>query len=152
MKKQKILSIFLWVVFIAAVSWLVFWVATLPKIPQGEFLSKNGLHWHVTLNIKIKGEDVAIPAGIGLGAVHNPIHTHDPDDVVHLEFDGIVKKEDVALKNFFKVWGKDFSKESILGNKTGDGGTVKMFINGKENTEFENYLMQDGDKIEIVYE
>ncbi len=152
MKKQKILSIFLWVVFIAAVSWLVFWVATLPKIPQGEFLSKNGLHWHATLNIKIKGEDVAIPAGIGLGAVHNPIHTHDPDDVVHLEFDGIVKKEDVALKNFFKVWGKDFSKESILGNKTGDGGTVKMFINGKENTEFENYLMQDGDKIEIVYE
>ena len=152
MKKQKILSIFLWALFAATIAGLIFWVASLPKISQGEFISKNGLHWHSTLHIKIKGDEFAVPAGIGLGAVHNPIHTHDPDNAIHLEFSGIVRKEDLAIRNFFKVWGKDFSKDSILGNKTGDGGTVKMLVNGKENTEFENYLMQDGDKIEIIYE
>ncbi len=149
---KKVLTISLWVVFITAIAGLVFWVASLPKISQGEFISKNGLHWHSTLHIKIKGSEFAIPAGIGLGAVHNPIHTHDPDNVIHLEFNGIVRKEDLAVRNFFKVWGKDFSKDSILGNKTGDGGTVKMLVNDKENMEFENYLMQDGDKIEIIYE
>lgn len=149
---KKIQSIFLWVLFAAAIVGLVFWVATLPKIQEGEFISKNGLHWHSTLHIKIKGEEVALPVGIGLGAVHNPIHTHDSDNAIHLEFNGVVKKEDLAVRNFFKVWGKDFSKDSILGNKTGDGGTVKMLVNSKENTELENYLMQDGDKIEIIYE
>ncbi len=33
----------------------------------------------------------------------------------------------------------------------GEGGTVAMFVNGEENFEFENYLMQDNDRIEIVY-
>ncbi len=152
MKNKKILQISLWALFAAAIFGLIFWVASLPKVAESEFLSKNGLHWHATLHIKINGAEISIPQGIGLGAVHNPIHTHDPDNVIHLEFDGVVKKEDLALKNFFKVWDKDFSRESVLGNKTGEGGTVKMFVNGKENSEFENYLMQDGDKIEIVYE
>ncbi len=130
----------------------IFWLMSLPKVADSEFVSKSGLHWHAELRIKINGSEIAIPAGIGLGAVHNPIHIHDTDNIVHMEFEGAVRKEDLALKNFFKVWGKDFSRESILGNKTGDGGTVKMLVNGKDNTEFENYLMQDGDKIEIVYE
>lgn len=149
---KKTQSIFLWTLLVAVIAGFVFWVATLPKVQEGELVSKNGLHWHSTLHIKIKGEEVALPAGIGLGAVHNPIHTHDPDNVIHLEFDGIVRKKDLAVRNFFRVWGKDFSRNSILGNKTGEGGTVKMLVNGKENMEFENYLMQDGDKIEIIYE
>ena len=32
------------------------------------------------------------------------------------------------------------------------GTNVKMTVNGKENTEYENYAMQDKDKIELRYE
>ena len=39
-----------------------------------------------------------------------------------------------------------------MDKKNDQGGTVKMLVNGKENAEFENYLMKDGDKIEISYE
>lgn len=141
-----------WIVFgLLAVGFIV-WIVTLPRVSEGEFLSKNGIHYHPHLTITIKGENIPIPAEIGIGAVHNPIHTHEADGIIHLEFNAVVKKEDTKLGKFFEIWGKDFSKDSIMGNKTGEGGTVKMKVNGTENTEFENYLMKDADKIEIIYE
>ena len=141
-----------WVVFGLIAVGFVVWIVTLPRVSDGELLSKNGIHYHPHLSVTIKGENVPIPQGLGLGAVHNPIHTHDPDGIIHLEFEGVVRKDDTKLGRFFEIWDKDFSKDSIMGNKTGEGGTVKMKVNGAENTEFENYLMKDGDKIEIIYE
>lgn len=130
----------------------IIWIVSLPKIPEEEIISRNGIHYHSTLSLKIKGEDVSIPANIGISSVHNPIHTHDPDGVIHMEFNGLVRKNDLKLSEFFRAWGEDFSHDSIMGNKTGTGGTVKMMVNATENVEFENYIMRDGDKIEIIYE
>lgn len=141
-----------WIVFGLLVVGLIVWIATLPRIPESDIISNAGIHYHPHLSITIKGENVPIPAGIGMGAMEHSIHTHEPDGIVHLEFSGVVKKEDTKLGVFFKIWGKDFSKDSIMGHKTGDGGTVKFKVNGVENVEFENYLMKDGDKIEIIYE
>lgn len=141
-----------WITFGLLVVGFIVWIATLPRVADGEFLSKTGIHYHPHLSIIIKGENIPIPKDIGIGAVHNPIHTHDADGVIHLEFSGIVKKEDTKLGVFFKLWDKDFSRDSVMGHKTGEGGTVKMKVNGVENTEFENYEMKDGDKIEVSYE
>ncbi len=143
-----------WIIFgLLAVGFIV-WIATLPRVSSNDpgVISTNGIHYHPHLAITIKGENIPIPADVGIGAVHNPIHTHDPDGVIHLEFTGVVKEEDTTLGKFFDIWGKDFSKDSVMGHKTGEGGTVKMKVNGAENTEFENYLMKDGDKIEITYD
>ncbi len=72
--------------------------------------------------------------------MHNPMHTHDDEPgLIHMEFGGKVTKNDLALQKFFDVWGKNF-------------GTAKsMMVNGVENSEFEDYRMQDGDMIEILY-
>ena len=32
------------------------------------------------------------------------------------------------------------------------GANMKMTVNGKENTEYENYIMRDKDKIELRFE
>lgn len=141
-----------WIIFGVLAVGFVVWVARLPRIPEAETLSSVGIHYHPHLTIIIKGENVPIPAGIGLGATERSIHTHEADGIIHLEFSGVVKKEDTKLGEFFKIWGKDFSQNSILGHKAGEGGTVKMKVNGTNNTEFENYEMKDGDKIEIIYE
>ncbi len=117
-----------------------------------EIISRNGLHWHTQLRIFIDGKEQPIPANIGLGFVHKPIHTHEADNIVHLEFSGLVTKEDVKLKKFFEIWGKQFNKECIFEFCNGQGKQVKFFVNGQENQDFENYIMQDGDKIEIRYE
>lgn len=143
-----------WIIFGLLIVGFVVWLATLPRVSKESpgVISTEGIHYHPHLTITIKGENIPIPKGIGLGAIESPIHIHEDDGIVHLEYQGVVKIEDTKLGKFFEVWGKDFSKNSIMGHKTGEGGTVKMKVNGADNTEFENYLMKDGDKIEIIYE
>lgn len=113
------------------------------KIGTGEVLSTNGLHWHSQLAIYVKGEKIDIPSDIGLGFTHNPVHTHDPNGEIHLEFSGTVRKDDTKLGVFFDVWKKDIRSF---------GEDLKMVVNGEENTEYENYHMQDGDTIELYYQ
>ncbi len=117
-------------------------------------IATNGLHWHPTLSINILGKHQNIPANVGIGAVHQKIHTHDEDadkGVIHMEIPGVVTKEDIKLSNFFRIWGKEFNSTQIFDKKNGNEGKVKMLVNGKTNTDFENYQMRDGDKIEISY-
>ena len=111
------------------------------KDPEG--VATNGIHWHPKLMIYVKGEPFNIPSNIGLAGTHQPIHTHDDLPIIHLEFGGRVTKSDVQLGKFFRSWGKDFTEL---------GKTVRMTVNGEENTEFENYEMKDGDNIELRYE
>jgi hypothetical protein len=125
-------------------------------VPEEQVISRNGLHWHPKLSIVINGEKQELKDGIGLtGSVHQKMHTHTEDfkdGVLHIEASGIVTKDDLKLGNFFRIWGKDFSSTKILDKTNGAEGKVKMKVNGKENTQFENYEMKEGDNIEIVYE
>lgn len=140
-------------VILGGIVWVYAQSSTASSTPGSRIISRYGIHWHPHLSILIKGKEVAIPAGIGLtGARESSIHTHDPDGIIHLEFNGRVTEKNTELKNFFEVWGKDFSKDSLLGNKSGAKGKVIMLVNGKENLEFENYHMKDGDKIELKFE
>jgi len=150
---RKILEISLWVIAIGIVIGVVFWVVTLPKLPQTEIISNTGVHWHPHLSIKINGENIEIPANIGIGgAVHNPMHTHEADGIIHAEYSGVVREKDLTLGNFFKIWGKTFNSNEIMGNIDGEGGKLKMLVNGVENKEFDKYVMKDNDNIEIIFE
>ena len=116
-----------------------------------DVVSRNGLHWHAELSINILGQSQEIPAGLGLaGLPHNPLHTHDRDSVIHLEFEGKVTANDLRLGKFFQIWGKQFNKDCIFEYCT-NKGILKMYVNGKENFDFEKYFMQDGDEILIEY-
>lgn len=130
---------------IATVGGFIWYVTTIPPVPESDIISRNSLHWHAELAIYVKGEERKIPANIGLGAVHQPIHTHDDasQGVIHLEFSGLVRKQDITLGNFFKNWGKEMRSF---------GTDMIMTVNGKENTEYENYIMRDKDKIELRFE
>ena len=105
--------------------------------------STGAFHSHPELTIYVKGEKQEIPQGIGLAGGRKPIHTHDDVPVIHMEFSGAAKTDEVTLGQFFKNWGKDFNSF---------GSNVTMTVNGKENTELENYQMKDKDKIELRYE
>ena len=125
------------------------------NVPEDQIISRKGIHWHPRLTILIKREKQEIPADFGLGALHSPIHTHAADNkegILHLEMSGLVTKDETKLGRWFQLWGKDFNSNKLFDKTSGSDGTVKMFVNGKENTEFENYKMRDGDSIEIKYE
>ena len=148
-KKQAVKKWVLWGVggglIIALIGSLIWYIATRPPITESDIISKNGFHWHPELTIYVKGVKQEIPENIGIGAVHQPIHTHDDSDqgIVHMEFQGLVLKQNTTLGQFFKNWSKDMRSF---------GATMKMKVNDQENTEYENYLMQDKDKIELYYE
>ena len=71
------------------------------------------------------------------------IHTHEDMPVIHLEFSGVVRREDVMLGRFFEIWGKDMRSF---------GENMRMTVNGEPNTEFERYIMRDKDIITLQYD
>ncbi|MBU6431056.1 YncE family protein [Patescibacteria group bacterium] len=132
---------------------------------KSEIVSRKGIHWHPELKVIIKGEAITIPANIGIGKQYadypfydpmmsmTDMHTHDASGTLHWEvMQGPVKKEEVRLSAFFATWGKKFDENCIFEFCNGKEGRVKMFVNGKENTEFQNYQVNNKDKIEIRYE
>ncbi len=134
----------------------IFWggwfLATRSPLPESEIISNQGIHWHTELSITILGQQQDIPANIGIGITEQPIHTHGEDNIIHLEFTGLVTKDDIQLGRFFEIWGRNFSQDCIFTKCNGPEGKVKMFVNFEPNFEFENYIIRDKDKIEIFFE
>ena len=130
---------------VAVIVGLVWLVTSAPKTPESDIVSRGAFHWHPEVAIYIKGEKQEIPENIGIGAVHQPIHTHNDSNqgIVHMEFQGLARKQDTTLGQFFKNWGKDMHSF---------GTNMKMTVNGEENTEYENYVMHDKDKIELRFD
>lgn len=131
------------------------WSKSLQK-SDPDVISSSAIHWHPQLAIYVKGQQIEIPQNLGIGPQfagtrgYDPqmqmaaMHTHEDLPLIHLEFmNGPVYKEDVALGQFFKIWGKDMRSF---------GPNIHMTVNGKENTEYENYVMHDGDRIELRYD
>ncbi|MBI2514705.1 hypothetical protein HYV91_00735 [Candidatus Wolfebacteria bacterium] len=144
------------IIVITFVSGLTWYILKQPKISEAEFISTTGLHWHPELSIFIKGKKQEIPGGVGLGVKEQPMHTHEPDGVIHLEFPGLVARKDTELRKFFEIWGKKLDQNCISASGgefcTGLEGTLRVFINGQETKDFLNYPMRDKDKIEIRFE
>lgn len=130
---------------LAAIGAFVWYVAALPPIPESDIVSRSAFHWHPELAIYVKGEKLEIPPNIGLGVVHEPIHTHEDSDqgIVHMEFEGLTLKQNATLGQFFKNWNRDMRSF---------GPDMKMTVNGEENTDYENYVMRDGDRIELKFQ
>lgn len=116
------------------------WVLNAEAPASGTVVAESGLHWHARLSVIENGVPVTIPADVGLGATHNPIHTHDDEPgLIHMEFSGRVTQDDLRLKNFFKVWQRTLPD------------TATMMVNGAENIALGAYIMQDGDEIVVTY-
>ncbi len=131
---------------VLAIGGMIWYAAARPPVPESDIVSRSGFHWHSELAIYVKGVKQELSPNIGIGAVHQPMHTHSEDagqGAIHLEFQGVVKKEDIMLGKFFKNWGKDMRSF---------GANMKMTVNGQENTEYENYIMHDKDKIELYFD
>ncbi len=148
---KRLIKIIVWLLIIGGGIGTLFWYITnAPTVPEEDIISREKIHWHPELSIYIKGEKIEIPKEAGTSSI---VHTHDTTGTLHLHpASKLVRKDTIKLGKFFELWDKQFSSTCILDSCNGDDGTVKMFVNGNENTEFENYLMQEKDKIEIRFE
>lgn len=159
-RTQKAKQLFLFALLVIAVGGVLWWIRSAPQQIETQDETSDldaciqhggvSMHIHQNLTITIKKEKVALPTNIGITAsCMRPIHTHDDSGTLHLEFR---KPRDVKLGEFFNVWDKQFSSSCIFEHCNGPAGTVHMRVNGTGNTEFENYVLRDGDTVEITYE
>jgi len=111
-------------------------------------------HTHSTLSIFIDGDEISIPQNIGIQDSECPdgmrgIHTHDDTGRLHIETPSQI---DAPVGAFFNIWGETFNSEQIFDNVANSSKEVVMRVNGVINDEFENYIMLDGDNVEIFYQ
>ena len=110
-------------------------------------------HIHATLSLSINGENVPIPEDVGIRDSVCPngmrgVHTHDATGRLHIETPG---EMNVTVGAFFAIWGEKFDDSHILGQVANENKEVVMFVNGTQNFEYENYVMENNAVIEIQY-
>jgi len=107
------------------------------------------MHIHPELRIRINGEAQEIPAGVGVSiACMKTIHTHDADNVLHLE---APMRRDFTLGEFFRVWDKPFSATQILDAVVDDQHEIILTANGQTSDAYENLVLHDKDLVVIEY-
>lgn len=107
-------------------------------------------HIHPNISIVVDGVVQTLPAQIGVNAgCMNPLHTHDTSGKIHVESP---VKRDFTLGDFFAVWGKTFNKDQILDYEVDETHVIKLTVNGIENQDFENLVLDDDDQAVISYE
>ena len=95
------------------------------------------VHIHAHLSLFNKGQQIAIPYGIGIvrpfevangfvgrGSGFYWLHTHDATGIIHIESPD---ERAYTLGNFFDIWGEPLSERTVAGLQ----GTVHAFVDGK---------------------
>lgn len=126
-------------------------------------------HLHADLSIFVNGTLVNIPNNLGIGASGQIAfaHVEGNDNRIHVHpMDGTNANPPapITLGDFFNTWRTNagipgnnpnatFSSSSLMGNNAVAGQTtVRMWVNGKPSTEFENYVLRDEDDITVSFE
>jgi|SRR5579872_3250616 len=95
------------------------------------------VHVHAHLSLFYKGQQIAIPYGIGIvqpfqvnqgfvgmGAGIYWLHTHDATGIIHVESPD---SRTYTLGQFFDIWGQPLDGQNVAGLT----GTVRAFVDGK---------------------
>ncbi len=111
------------------------------------------------LTIFVDGQRVVIPAELGVNSDDSTadIYTNSNDGGIFFDPTG-----SPTLGDFFDIWRTDaglagnnpdavFSADELLGNDVGNGATVQMFVNGELSNDFDQYAIQEGDEIVLVF-
>ena len=108
-------------------------------------------HIHSHLTIMADQKNVIVPTEIGIDRVKNcmsSLHTHDESGVIHIE--SPVQK-DFTLGDFFYNWKQPFSSTQVASHSVDTNHGLKLFVDGKESTDFENLVLTDEQSIFVDY-
>jgi hypothetical protein len=107
-------------------------------------------HYHVSMELFIRGEAALIPADVGVSAkCMRGIHTHSSDGTLHIETPSTME---ARAEHFFAIWDQPFNSSHLLNHVAEDGEKVSMTVDGVEVEDFENHVLADGQTIVIKLE
>ncbi len=119
-------------------------------------------HIHADISIELCGKKVSLP--LEHGPLEGP-HTHKERNKLHfherLPYDPatgrIMETKPLQLGTFMNEFDIRFNDNCIgeycngMECLPGSPGNVRMFVNEQPNTEFNQYVWKDGDKIKITF-
>lgn len=152
-KKKKLL---MWsITSVAILAIIGFFIFLFSGETTGPF-SGGEVHWHASVKVLLCGIQQSLPAPQPNAHLGSPLlHTHD-DKQIHVE--GTVwKAEDITLGKYMSAIGLTFTNDKLLDKENGDLcdgklGKVKLFVDGKENTELASYVIHDKESYELRFE
>ncbi len=89
------------------------------------------VHWHAHLTMINDGQNVEVPAGIGINKDANCLywlHTHQTDGIIHIESP---ERTNFTLGDFFAVWGQPLSTTEAGAISAASGQTLRFYVNGQ---------------------
>ena len=173
-KKQLTLGRALLIVIIATGVGLAYLVSlyapgcNIPGFPL-PFAGSEGtaIHVHPHLQISINGQNVAVPAGVGIvrsGTCFEPLHTHDASGVIHVESPNT--STPYTLSEFFQIWNATyhtvtinganhpiiFNSNDILGFGADANHKVVLLVDGTPSSAYGSLVLNSLDEHTIVIE
>ncbi len=111
-------------------------------------------HIHPTLRIFSDGDQVAIPADIGIDTWACPsamhlVHTHDFTGRLHVESHEPIE---LPLGTFFEIWGEVFNSTQVLDLKADANHTLSMTVDGVDVDTWQHTVLADGQVIVIDHQ
>lgn len=100
-------------------------------------------HVHPKLSVRVRDKTIGVPANMGVGAVHAPMHTHEPDGVMHIE-----GEPDPTLKEFMAIWGVRLTPRQLGPYTSNDRERVRMWVQKPGAKRFEEVPVQPDLKLE----
>jgi|SRR5581483_1071507 len=112
-------------------------------------LTTESYHVHPHLSILVDGSEQTIPKGLGIATPTciRPLHTHETDGVIHVEFE---YQRDFTLAEFFKVWGEPYGPDQVWTYKKDATHDLTLTVDGQPQTDW-NVILKDQQKIVINY-
>ena len=94
------------------------------------------VHYHAHLEILNQGNDVFVPANIGITSnCFYWLHTHDNTGVIHIEAPKAEANHTYTLGNFFDVWNQPLSRTQVGTFKLAPGQKLLIFVDGKQQPD-----------------
>ena len=120
----------------------------------------TAIHVHPYLQIVISGQNVAVPAGVGIvrsGTCFEPVHTHDASGVIHVESPNTSTQ--YTLSEFFQIWNATyhtvtinganhpiiFDSTDILGFRTDANHRVMLLVDGMPSSAYGSLVLNSLD-------
>jgi len=120
--------------------------AGVPTMAEG-----GGEHFHPLLDVYVRGDQIAVPANIGIDPAKPPtemagLHTHDTSGTIHNE-----AGTGSTLGQFFAVWGVPFSPRELGTYEAGGKQEVRMGVDGEPSQAYGDLKLADGQQIVVAY-
>jgi hypothetical protein len=113
--------------------------------------SDTAYHIHAVLRIYVNGQQVEVPAHIGIdpeGRFLAPLHTHDSSGVIHMEAS---QAYPFTLGQFFTIWGVEFTNAQLGAYVADAGHVLSVYVNGTHVSDAVGYVMKPHDHILVAY-